>query len=118
MLAAAAGLAGSCRAEAEGRITLEQAYDRALQTDQAIRIAYFEVRKANLLPWGALTKVTPRLSAGTKFTKTRINTTDTVDNFGNAFPPRRTGAGRLDLTFTQTLIDLSVFPAYRLGKLS
>jgi TolC family type I secretion outer membrane protein len=118
--AALAGLAGACRAETEGRITLEQAYDRALQTDQAIRIAYVEVRKANLLPWSALTRVTPRLTAGTGYTKSRTNRTIFTSPLSGDFPltTTRTGSGNLDLTFTQTLIDLSVFPAYRLGKLS
>ncbi len=114
-----AGLAGSCRAEAEGRITLEQAYDRALKTDQSIRVAYLEVRKANLLPWSALTRVTPRLSAGTQYTKSRVNQENLTNPLiGNQPLTTRAGVGNLDLTFTQTLIDLSVFPAYRLGKLS
>lgn len=131
-LAATAGLAAPPRAEPEGRITLEQAYDRALKTDQAIRIAYFEVRKANLLPLSALTRVTPRLSAGVGYDKARTNSV----NFGgsqtqinsagiaeelvvrNQTVVRRTGAASLDLNFSQTLIDLTVFPAYRLGKLS
>ncbi|HEV7404046.1 MAG TPA: TolC family protein [Chthoniobacteraceae bacterium] len=118
-LAATAGLAAFCRADGEGRITLEQAYDRALKTDQSIRIAYLEVRKANLLPWSALTRVAPHLTAGTDYTKSRTNSA----NFGDTLLPnqtltRRSGAGNLDLNFSQTLIDLSVFPAYRLGQLS
>jgi outer membrane protein len=118
-LSAAAGLAAPCRAGTEGLITLEQAYDRALKTDQSIRIAYFEVRKANLLPWSALTRITPRLTAGTAYQKSRVNR----ENFsnplvGNQTLTSRAGVGNLDITFTQTLIDFSVFPAYRLGKLS
>lgn len=118
-LAATAGLGAAPRAETEGRVTLEQAYDRALKTDQSIRIAYYEVRKANLLPWSALTRVTPRLTAGTGYTKSRTNSVNFADDLlKNQTLTRRTGAGNLDLNFSQTLIDLSVFPAYRLGKLS
>ena len=115
-------------------ISLEQAYDLALATDQSIRIAYWEVRKANLLPWAALTRLGPQLNAGYGYTRsgatttvpvTVATTTTTVSSTGT--PSTRTefqsfdthgGAGSGSISFEQPLIDLTVFPAYRLGKLS
>src|SRR5213592_4797984 len=60
-------------------ITLEQAYDRALSTDQSIRIAYWEVRKANLLPWSALTRLGPQITASGGYTRGETFTKRTVD---------------------------------------
>ncbi len=115
-------------------ISLEQAYDMALATDQSIRIAYWEVRKANLLPWAALTRLGPQLNASYGYTRsgatttvpvTVATTTTTVSSIGT--PSTRTefqsfdthgGAGSGSISFDQPLIDLTVFPAYRLGKLS
>lgn len=114
-------LACSLHAKEEGKtlsendvVTLEQAYDRALATDQSIRIAYWEVRKANLLPWSALTRIGPQLSAGLNYSR-REQT-----SFSSLAPSLRTrsGTGSANITLQQPLIDFTVFPAYRLGKLS
>src|SRR5579871_3528624 len=61
-----------------GTLTLEQAYDRTLATDQTIKIAYWEIRKANLLPWSALAKLGPQLSAGGSYQKSNVHTLTTV----------------------------------------
>ncbi len=127
--------AGAPHANLRSRlITLEQAYDMALATDQSIRIAYWEVRKANLLPWSALTRLGPQFSAGANFGRsgasTRIPTTvvtDVTSISSNGTPTTRTefqnfnsnsGSGSGSLSFEQPLIDLTVFPAYKFGKLS
>src|ERR1051325_7922888 len=52
-------------------ITLDQAYDRAVATDQSIGIAWQEIQKANLLPWSALTKITPRLTGNASYSNTQ-----------------------------------------------
>src|SRR6478609_7529976 len=58
LLPAASIAGGEGRPFPDGEtITLEQAYDRTLESDQTIRIAFLEVRKANLLPWSALTRL-------------------------------------------------------------
>jgi outer membrane protein TolC len=119
-----------------GALTLEQAYDRALQTDQTIRIAYWEVRKANLLPWSALTRLGPQLSAGgsyqrrEQFSRTTALDTETVPSSTLEVPAttrtsrtERTnrnagGTGQGSLTYEQPLIDLTVFPAWRAGRIS
>ena len=105
-------------------ITLEGAYDRTLATDQAIRIAFYEVKKANLLPWSALTRLGPRLSGRVDYGRAERSTTVSVQAEGGTassvdrITESRGNTGTLGLVLDQPLIDLTVFPAYRFGKLS
>lgn len=114
-------------------ISLEQAYDRALSTDQSIRIAYWEIRKANLLPWSALTRLGPNLTAGGSYVKNSSSTRSTVvqnqtvnvdgvpttvSRFVDFTNTNRTGNAQASVSFVQPLIDLTVFPAYKLGNIS
>ena len=114
-------------------ITLEQAYDLALAGDQAIRIAFFEVRKAKLLPWSAVTRLGPQVSGSASYNRREISTsataleTNTTTVSGvptvtarsvDRTDHTRSGAGALGVSFEQPLIDFTVFPAYRLGKIS
>lgn len=118
-----------------GTLTLEQAYDRALATDQSIHIAYWEVRKANLLPWSALARIGPQITAGASYqrhdnatrsvtvhdgTTTTVAgiTTTTPTTFVDETVHARGGAAEGNVTYIQPLIDFTVFPAYRLGTLS
>ncbi len=96
-------------------ITLEQAYAMTMASDQSVRTAYIEIRKANLLPWSALTKISPRLNAGYNYNHGETKTQSTFDN--PAFLSA-TGAQNTNLTLQQTLIDFTFFPAYRLAKLT
>lgn len=133
LFAGALALWAATAGAAEPRvITLEEAYDRTLGTDQSIRIAYLEVRKARLLPWSALTRIAPQLTANgnyrygesaltRNFTETSGDTLDVngvqvrnVERTSNS----RSGAAAAGFTLQQPLIDLTVFPAYRAGKLS
>lgn len=100
--------------EGKKTITLEEAYALALASDQSIRTAYLEIRKANLLPWSALTRISPRLSGGFTYTHSETN-----DHGSFANPPFITARGsqNTDLSAQQTLIDFTFFPAYRLAKL-
>ena len=61
-----------------GALTLEQAYDRALATDQTIRIAYWEIRKSNLLPWSALARIGPQVTASGSYVRSDVATKTTV----------------------------------------
>ena len=93
-------------------ISLEEAYDRTLASDQTIRIAYVEIKKANLLPWSALTKFGPRINVGyslrhTETTTPFYNPSLSVNDAQNA-----------NISLNQPLIDFTFFPAYRLGKLT
>ncbi|MEY5025542.1 MAG: hypothetical protein RLZZ244_1070 [Verrucomicrobiota bacterium] len=98
----------------EGPLSLEQAYDLALGSDQTIRIAFLEVQKANLLPLGALTRVAPRLHGSYSYDRTSSSAQLAALNA----PLRsRGGSGMWNLSLDQPLFDLSVFPAQRRGKL-
>lgn len=91
-------------------MTLEHAYDIAAASDQALRIAFIEVSKAELLPKAALTKVMPRLSGGMSYAKSSTTYSSAQG--------QHSGTGQADLTLTQPLLDLSVFPARRKGLLA
>jgi outer membrane protein TolC len=90
-------------------ITLEEAYDIALATDQNIRIAYQEIKKANLLTWSALTRLGPQLSAGGEYNRNQ--------NHGGGLILTNESSNA-NVTYTQPFVDFSVFPAYRYGKLA
>lgn len=93
-------------------MTLEHAYDLAAASDETMRIAFVNVRQAQLLPWKALTKVTPRLNGGIDYTRTSTK-------FSN--PDRASqhqGVTTADLSLQQPLLDLSVFPARRRGRIA
>jgi len=113
-----------------GVLTLERAYDLALATDQSIKIAFWQTRKADLSPWSALTRLGPQISANGGYSRRENSITRPVESIvsvGTGETLRQTvvetslsrsGAGSLDLILSQPLIDLTVFPAYKLGKLS
>ena len=90
-------------------ITLEDAYDMTLASDQSIRIAFYEIRKANLLPWSALAKLGPQLTGNASYTNNRSDLTSGISTTDTRFS---------GFTYTQPLFDPGVFPAYRYGKLT
>lgn len=92
------------------RLTLEQAYDRALATDQSIALALQSVLQADLQPARALTRMTPRLNA-----------TLSADHNGSGdsgFDFDRATGGRSRLSLSKSLLDPTVGPAYRAGLLT
>jgi outer membrane protein TolC len=93
-------------------LSLDDAYDRALATDQTIQTALVEVRKADLLPWSALTRMGPILTGNAVYTKPKETLSTPV-----GFPVIAETEGA-SVTFQQPLLDLTVFAAYRNGKLS
>jgi outer membrane protein TolC len=112
-------VAASAFAQRNQVITLDQAYDLTLASDQSIRIAELEIRKANLLPWSALTKLGPQVYGNSSYNT--AHQTSSVTVFGNSGTTRSgdgTDTGTAGFTYQQTLLDLSVFPAWKLGKLS
>jgi len=94
-------------------ISLEQAYDRTLASDQSIRIAYTEILKAKLLPWSALTKFGPQISAGVSY-----NHVETTTQYDNNPTLGILDAQNANLSLNQPLIDFTFFPAFKLGKLT
>ena len=93
-------------------ITIDQAYDMTLASDQAIRIAYYEIKKANLDPWSALARLGPSITGNANANATRNRATK--DNRSAYDTDGRTA----DITWDQPILDFSVFPAYRFGRLS
>ncbi len=118
---AAATLLATVRSDAVAKgnvITLEEAYDRTLSSDQSIQIAWLEIRKAVLLPLSALaTKLGPNITGSLGY-----DGTGTTSRLTGIIPNRSTFTGTnvrsFGLSYTQTLMDFSVFPAFRLGKLT
>ena len=95
---------------APSRVTLEQAYDRALATDQSISLALQAVVLADLQPARALTRLTPR-----------VNGSLSADHNGsgdNGYDFDRTTGGRTRISLSQPLLDPTVGPAYRAGLLT
>jgi outer membrane protein len=86
-------------------ITLEHAYDLTAKSDQTIRIALQEVRKAELLPLSALTRMAPSFGGGIEYLRKGTSLRE---------PGSSTGTFSLE----QPLLDFSVFPARRRGKLA
>jgi outer membrane protein len=86
-------------------ITLEHAYDITAKSDQTIRIALQEVRKAELLPLSALTRMAPSLGGGFDYGRKGTSL-------------REPGTSTGTFSFEQPLLDFSVFPAHRRGKLA
>jgi outer membrane protein TolC len=109
-----------------GLVTLEKAYDMALATDQSIRTAYWEVKKADLLPWGALAKIGPQINGSATYYRNETTTDTSVLERSPAGPKAfvdqvslaRAGYGSAGITAQQPLIDFTFFPTYRLAKLS
>ncbi len=109
-------------------ITLEQAYDRTLLSDQTIAIALIEIHKANLLPLSALTRLGPQISANLGYDPSSVTTSGSsgLMSGGTTSPGKstakrvttRTDLRRASISWQQTLLDFTVFPAYRLGKLT
>ena len=97
-------------AEAGRLISLDEAYDIALATDQNIGIAFEEIKKANLLTWSALTALGPQLSAGGGYDRNQSPLPA-----GNTITAE---SSNLNFTYTQPFVNFGVFPAYHFGKLA
>lgn len=111
-----AGPATSSLRAGEGSrvISLEQAYDLALSSDQAIGIAYVALEQAKLAPLAAWTKLAPQVNGTTSANgqSTRNGANRTSSN-GSTSASRYNDIG---VSVQQPLFDLSFFPAYRRGK--
>lgn len=93
-------------------MTLEHAYDIAAASDQTLRIAYLAVRQAELLPLSALTKITPRLDGSLGYKRSSSSSRDPYK------PSQHSGVAASSLNLELPLLDFTVFPAHRKGKLA
>ena len=92
-----------------------------LASDQSIQIAFYQIRKADLLPWSALAKMGPQLTGNAGWDVNRKSSAIdvvSVDSTSTRTQVINSDGGQTGLTFSQPLFDPVVFPAYRLGKLS
>ncbi len=92
-------------------MTLAQASERALGTDQSIAIALAETQKAKLLTWGAATRMGPQLTGNAGYTAPERDITSPTG-------PVLVSTKSANISLVQPLLDLSVFAAYRAGKLT
>lgn len=96
-------------------ITLERAFERTLATDQSIRIAYSGIRKANLRPWSALTRLGPSLTGNLGYqTGSRYSQVDPLIETTRTDTVSRSAS----LTFVQPLFDPTAIPAFKNGRLA
>ena len=91
-------------------ISLEQAYDRTLASDQSIQIAYTEILKANLLPWSALTKFGPRITAGYSYNHVETTTQYITPTLGIV------DARNANISLNQPLVDFTFSPRSSLAN--
>ena len=105
-------------------ITLEQAYDRTLATDQTIRTAYVQIKKAHLDFLTAYTKLLPTVNGvasrywqSNAATGALVATGATGGGIGTS-TSRVDSYNTLGVIVQQPLLDLSFFPARKLGLAS
>lgn len=94
------------------KLTLGQALDKTLATDQSIAIAAAEAGKAALEPRSALVRMMPTLTGNAGATRNDRNGSGTTGTSNGV-----TSNGSASITLDQPLIDLSLAPAIRRGKL-
>ena len=109
-------------------ISLEAAYDLALSSDQNIAIAYEEAAKARLDAKLALTRMAPQVTSGlsqnqsgnnNNFNNVNINNSNLNGGNNRGFTTGGVRTARsVDLTLRQPILDFTVGPAYRAGKIS
>ncbi|MBV9463116.1 MAG: TolC family protein [Verrucomicrobiae bacterium] len=115
--AEASSSAGSTNAVASESLTLEEAYDLTLRSDQSIRVALEQIRIANLQPWSALTRIAPQVTANGSYTTTNVRNGSAAAGFGSG-ASANPDLKRADITLNQPLLDLTVFPVYHQGLLA
>lgn len=87
-------------------VTLKEAFNTVLQSDQSIQIAVQAIKQADLQTWSALTTYGPRLNGSLTFAHTGDTTRTTPASEGSA-----------GFSLQQTMFDATVFPNYRFAKL-
>jgi outer membrane protein TolC len=92
------------------RLSLEQAYQRTLASDQNIAVAWQEVQKARLLTWQALTRITPRVTARGSYFKPE----DTINTPIGLVADETKSA---NLAVQWPILDPAVFPEFQAGQL-
>lgn len=102
-------------------LRLEEAYQLALTNEEQVKIAARELAKAQLLPWRAVTLLTPRAEISGIFTRnkeeiafTQQQTLPGQTSTPSVIRPLESWQGTFILT--QPILQPSFLPSYRLGK--
>ena len=102
-------------------LRLEDAYELALANEEQVKIAGHELAKAQLLPWRAVTLLTPRVDIAGVFTRNKeeISFTQQQTLPGQAGTPsviRPLESWQGTFIVTQPIFQPSFLPTLRLGK--
>lgn len=100
-------------------ISLEAAYDLALTSDQSIAIAHEEAAKARLESKLALTRMAPQVTSGLNQNQNgKLGSNNSSATAGATSTSSDRTARSADLTLRQPILDFTVGPAFRAGKIS
>ena len=102
-------------------LRLEEAYQLALTNEEQVKIAERELAKAQLLPWRAISLLTPRADIAGVFTRNKEEIAFTQQQTlpGQAGTPsviRPLESWQGTFILTQPIFQPSFLPTYRLGK--
>ncbi len=99
-------------------LRLEEAYQLALGNEEQVKIAAHELAKSELLPWRAVTLLTPRAEIGGTFTRNKEEIAFTgagaTASTTSVIRPLESWQGTF--TLTQPIFQPAFFPTLRLGK--
>jgi outer membrane protein TolC len=113
---------GAVEASTGRAIALEDAYRAALANEEQIKIAGRELAKAQLLPWRAVTQLTPRADVNGLYTRNKEELAfqfpggfgGATETTGSAIRPLEIWQGIFNVT--QPILQPSFFPSRQLGK--
>lgn len=105
-------------------LTLDDAYRLAIGNEEQIKIAERELAKAQLLPWRAITQLTPRADVNGLYTRNKEEIAfsgtpgggggGAASSFPSVIRPLESWVGTFSVT--QPLIQPSFLPSWQLGK--
>jgi outer membrane protein TolC len=100
-------------------LRLEEAYQLALTNEEQVKIAAHELAKAQLLPWRAVTMLTPRAEIAGTFTRNKeeiafTGAAGSAASTTSVIRPLESWQGTFVLT--QPIFQPAFFPTLRLGK--
>ncbi|MSQ47409.1 MAG: TolC family protein [Deltaproteobacteria bacterium] len=100
-------------------LRLEEAYHLALSNEEQVKIAAHELVKSELLPWRAVTLLTPRAEIGGTFTRNKeeiafTGAAGSAASTTSVIRPLESWQGTFVLT--QPIFQPAFFPTLRLGK--